>query len=58
MTERTARVFDVVEEGPGEIFLILGEGDGNSERWRVNLDQLRNSTARSFNIVMRNNGLK
>lgn len=54
MTDRTARVYDVVEEGPGEIFLILGEGDGESDRWKVNLDQLRNSTARQFNIVMRN----
>ena len=54
MTERTARVYDIVEEGPGDIFIILGEGNGDSERWKINLDQLRNSTARQFTIVMRN----
>lgn len=53
MTDRTARVYDVVEEGPGEIFLILGEGDGESDRWKVNLDQLRNATKKQFEMVFR-----
>lgn len=52
-TQREARVVVVVEEGPGEYFLVLGSGDHGCDRWKLSPSLLKKVSIESFNLAMK-----
>lgn len=50
-TQREAFVLAVVEEGPGEFFLVLGSGDHGCDRWKLTPSLLRKLSIESFNLA-------
>ncbi len=50
-TQREAFVATVVEEGPGEFFLVLGAGDHGCDRWKLTPSLLKKISIESFNLA-------
>lgn len=51
--ERIATVVAIVEEGRGEVFLILGDGVSGFDRWRIDGDKVRKLVTEGLPIAIR-----
>jgi hypothetical protein len=49
--ERVAVVVAIVEEGPGETFLVIGDGE-TFERWRLDGDKVRKLVTEGLPIAL------
>lgn len=56
MTERSAAIAAIVQESPGEFYLVLGEGKHDFDRWKLSESLVRKLVIEGFAIAMKSNG--